>query len=221
MVSSAAGPATRLRSMRNTMKPICAIRLSVCAVLAFCALVLTTRADASSADVYRFYPQARVIAHVHLPDGAAGRVFFRQEGKTRYLYVQQRLRQGFTVVDVTKPGHPKLVNRVPLETRTVMGSGLVITETTYNQATENTSPAEGIRGDETVPESVHVLGISDPSRSRTVQTFDGVTSIVEDPARNLIYVVNGDGVWILPHQQGSRGHECGSSDAISPIPNCN
>ena len=110
------------------------------------------------------------------------------------------------------------------EDRRRVGSGLAISETPENSAIERTSlgtgNAEGPRGSDTVFESVRVLDVSDPAHPRTVQNFDGVTSILQDSARNLVYVANGDGVWIVSHQRVLRRHECNSSDAISPMPNC-
>ena len=87
------------------------------------------------------------------------------------------------------------------------------------QTYSRTGIGEGPHGSRVV-ESVRVLDVSDPAHPRTVQNFDGVTSILQDSARNLIYVANGDGVWIGSHQQVLRRHECSSSDAISPMPNC-
>ncbi len=81
---------------------------------------------------------------------------------------------------------------------------------------------EGSRGGGgSVPESIRVLDTSDPAHVRTVQTFSEVTSVVPDDARGLIYVANGDGIWILSHKRVLRRHECTSEDDISPIPNCN
>ncbi|MGA7381062.1 MAG: hypothetical protein WBX03_09435 [Terriglobales bacterium] len=147
-------------------------------------------------------------------------MFLRRAGRTLYLYVQRPSRQGFTVINVTKPGHPKLVKRVPLETLTVMGSGLMVTETPDQSRNVGTSPAEGTRTDNTGPEPVHVLTISDPDHPLTVQHFSGVTSVLPDDARGLIYVANREGIWVLSHQQALRRHECSSSDAISNMPDC-
>jgi hypothetical protein len=69
-------------------------------------------------------------------------------------------------------------------------------------------------------ESVRVLDVSDPAGPRTVRNFDGVTSILQDSARDLLYVANGAGIWIVSHQQVVHGHECNSSDALSDLPNC-
>ena len=127
------------------------------------------------------------------------------------------------MIDITKPERPKVVNQVPLENLTMVSFGLAIFETPENSATVGTSlangNAEGPHGSG-VLESVRVLDVSDPAHPRTVQNFDGVTSILQDSARNLLYVANGDGVWIVSHQQVLRSHECSSSDAISPLPNC-
>ncbi|HXY11571.1 MAG TPA: hypothetical protein VEI52_27300, partial [Terriglobales bacterium] len=67
---------------------------------------------------------------------------------------------------------------------------------------------------------VLILDVSDPAHPRKVQSFSGVTSILPDNARGMIYVANSDGIWILSHRQVLRSHPCSSSDAISPIPNC-
>ncbi|MGA8441878.1 MAG: hypothetical protein WB762_19810 [Candidatus Sulfotelmatobacter sp.] len=205
------------------MKRIFKTRSFGCTALALGALFAMTRTDASADDFYPSYLPAKVIAHLPL-SGGARQMFLQQEGRKRYLYVQQSSQQVVTVVDVTKPERPKVLNHMPHGNLTMVGSGLAISETPENSAPVRTSVvagnAEGPRGGGTVPESVRVLDVSDPAHPRTVQTFDGVTSILQDPARNLIYVANGDGVWIVSHQQVLRRHECSSSDEMSPMPNC-
>jgi len=203
------------------MKAICKTSRLIWAVPALGALFLTTCAVASSGEFYQSYPPAKVIAHLPLSGGAT-QLFLRQEGRTQYLYVQRPFQQGFTVIDVTKPGRPKVVPRVPLETRTVMGSGLMITKTPEHSATVNANGnPEDARAGGTVPESVHFLDVSDPAHPLTLQTSNGGTSVLADDARGLIYVANSKGIWILSHRQVLRRHQCSSSDAIAPIPNCN
>ena len=206
----------------NAMKTILKIRTLICIVLAVGALLSTPGADASDSDSYPSYLEAKVIAHLPL-SGGIRRMFLQQEGKRQFLYVQQPSQQGVTVIDITKPERPKVVNQVPLENLTMVSSGLAIFETPENSATVGaslaTGNAEGAHGSG-VLESVRVLDVSDPAHPRTVQNFDGVTSILQDSAQNLLYVANGDGVWIVSHQQVLHRHECSSSDAISPLPNC-
>jgi hypothetical protein len=206
----------------SAMKTILKIRTLICVVLAVGALSSTPGADASDSDFYPSYLEAKVIAHLPL-SGGIRRMFLQQEGRRQFLYVQQPSQQGVTVIDITKPERPKVVNQVSLENLTMVSFGLAIFETPENSATVGaslaTGNAEGPHGSG-VLESVHVLDVSDPAHPRTVQNFEGVTSILQDSVQNLLYVANGDGVWIVSHQQVLRQHECSSSDAISPLPNC-
>jgi hypothetical protein len=206
----------------NAMKTILKIRTLICVVLAVGALLSTPGAGASDSDSYPSYLEAKVIAHLPL-SGGIRRMFLQQEGRRQFLYVQQPSQQGVTVFDITKPERPKVVNQVPLENLTMVSFGLAIFETPENSATVGaslaTGNAEGLHGSG-VLESVRVLDVSDPAHPRTVQNFGGVTSILQDSAQNLFYVANGDGVWIVSHQQVLRRHECSSADAISPLPNC-
>ncbi|MGB6679324.1 MAG: hypothetical protein WBE44_21685 [Terriglobales bacterium] len=208
------------------MNMISKIESFACAALTLSgALLLAEPASATTSDFYPAYLQAKVVAHLPL-SGGVRQMFLQQEGRKQYLYVQQSSQQGFTVFDVTKAAKPKTVSYVPQEKLTMVGSGLAIAENPENRANAGDShlagSAEGTRGGGAIaPESVRVLDTSDPAHVRTVQTFNGVRSVVPDDARNLIYVANGDGIWILSHKQVLRRHECSSEDDISPIPNCN
>ncbi|HYW38470.1 MAG TPA: hypothetical protein VE957_10180 [Terriglobales bacterium] len=195
------------------------------AILALGTLLLAIRSYASPGDFYPSYPDAKVIAHLTLSGASPRQMFLQQAGRKQYLYLQQPAQEGFTVVDVTKPTKPKIVSHVPQENITMVSSGLAIAEKPDNSAAVGASRAvegaEGARGGGNGSESVRVLDVSDPVHPRTVQTFSGVTSVLPDNARSLIYVANGEGIWILSHQQVLRRHLCSSSDAISSaIPNC-
>jgi hypothetical protein len=149
-------------------------------------------------------------------------MFVQHEGRKTYLYVRQAAQKGLTVVDVTKPERPSVVNHMPQGNLTMLNSGLAISETPDSapRANPQRAAADGNSGT-AVPELVRVVDVSDPAHPRTIQTFDGVTSILRDDSRNLIYVANADGIWILSHQQVLRRHRCSSSDAISSaMPNC-
>jgi hypothetical protein len=149
----------------------------------------------------------------------------QQIGRKDYLYVRQPSRSGFTVIDVTKPTKPRVVSHVSQGTLTLLNSGLALSETPEKSTNGKVSYSIGDQhtgfGASNAPESVRVLNISDPVHPRTLETFDGVTSMVRDDARSLLYVANGEGIWIVSHKQVLRRHLCDSSDAISSaIPNC-
>jgi hypothetical protein len=214
-------PRTELQKDEH-MKTIFKIRTLTCLALTVGALLSTRGADASDTDSHPSYLPARVIAHLPL-SGGIRQMFLQQEGKRRFLYVQQPLQQGVTVIDITKPERLKLVSQVPPENLTMVSFGLAIFERSENSATVGASLATGNEVDPQgsgVAESVRVIDVSDPTHPRTVQNFDGVTSILLDSVQNLLYLANGDGVWVLSHQHVIRSYECSSSDAIAPLPNC-
>jgi hypothetical protein len=146
-------------------------------------------------------------------------MLLQQEGRRAYLYVRQASQQGYTVFDVTKPERPRLLNQLSQGNLTILDSGLAISETP-DTASSSPSVVDAGRAGSRTPESVRALDVSNPAHPRTVQTFEGVTSIVRDDASSLIYVANGNGIWILSQREVLRRHLCSSSDAISPMPNC-
>src|SRR5579864_6792745 len=54
---------------------------------------------------------ATVIAHLPLPQATGNQMLLQKENGRNYLYVQQASKQGFMVVDVTKPEKPNLLKR--------------------------------------------------------------------------------------------------------------
>jgi hypothetical protein len=202
------------------MKTICKTRGFACALLVLTAMFATMRADAFALDSSPSYLKARVIAHLPM-SGGARQMFFQQDGTREYLYVQQARQHGFTVIDVTKAAKPMVINQVSHGTLTLVGSGLAVTET-GNSSVVAAPNAAATRTDNALPaSSIRVLDVSDPAHLQTVRVFDGVTSILQDPARNLIYLADGGGVWIVSHPQVFHRHQCGSSDALSAMPSCN
>lgn len=197
--------------------------LMIAGAIVALATVLTTGLDASSGGFHPSYTDATVIAHLALSGTSARRMFLQRASQRQYLYVQQSFQEGFTVVDVTQPSKPKIVSHTPQENLTLVASGLAIAEGRGDSAAggaEQTGTAEGSRGGGSVSESLQMLDLSDPEHPRAAQTFDGVTSILADEADGLTYVANGEGIWIVSHQQVLTTHRCSSSDAISGDANC-
>jgi hypothetical protein len=54
---------------------------------------------------------ATVIAHLPLPQATGSQMLLQKEEGKQYLYVQQAAKQGFMVVDVSKPEKPSLLKR--------------------------------------------------------------------------------------------------------------
>jgi hypothetical protein len=178
--------------------------------------------------------QVAVIAHLPLPGAPVRQMFVQQEGTKQYLYIQQASKEGFTIIDVTKPARPGIIKREAFPTTAssgrlqMVGSGIALAEvpdkaSASANARHELAPTKGpgtpSGGQPT--ESVRVLDLSDPANPKTLQTFDGVTSILADDGRRLIYITNGDGLWILNHKQERPPlRPCGSEDAFSAIADC-
>jgi hypothetical protein len=155
-----------------------------------------------------------VVAHLPLARASVSQIFLQGHGDKQYLYIQQASEEGFTIVDVTKPNRPNVVNRVKLsnkasgETLQMVGVGLAIAQAPGAAGTEsarnNLTPAKGegtlgggTGGDQA--QFVRLLDLNDPANPRTLQTFDTVSSILLDDGQNLIYITNSEGLWILRH----------------------
>src|ERR1051326_5501500 len=46
-------------------------------------------------------------------------------------------------------------------------------------------------------QTVRIMDFSDPQHPKVARQFDGVTSISRDERRSLIFLANGEGIWIL------------------------
>ena len=166
---------------------------------------------------------AKVIAHLPLQDAPGSEMLLQSKGDKHYLYVQKASKQGFTVVDVTKPSIPVFVKPT--------GSSADATAGKLEMAGSDVALAEvpdrnskGVIHSSDYPtETVRVLDLTDPAHPKVIQTFTGVTSTLQDPSRGLIFLANNDGLWILRHpRQGitpaKTKKQCGSEDALAAMP---
>jgi len=181
--------------------------------------------------------RASVIAHLSVPGNPVSQLWLRQQGSKEYLYIRQTAQDGFTVVDVSQPERPTVVKDVTLpgkgsnEQVSMLGGGVALAETPDSSspggAQHELSPekSQAASGTRARTESIRVLDLSDPKNPRTLQTFDGVTKVLADDTRNLIYITNGEGLWILRHNplQESKKRSlppCDSESVFSPVVDC-
>lgn len=166
---------------------------------------------------------AKVIAHLPLKEAPGAEMLLQNRGDHQYLYVQKATKQGFMVVDVTKPSIPGLVatsgpaNDAPAGKLQIVGPDVGLAEVPDKNSKGVLHSAES------PTETVKLLDLSDPAHPKVIQTFTGVTSTLQDPGRGLIYLANNDGLWILRHPRpgiapAKSKHPCGSEDALSSMP---
>jgi hypothetical protein len=166
------------------------------------------------------YETAPVIAHLTLPGAPVTRVLLEEQEGRQYLYIEQDSWAGFTIVEVTKPNHPNVIKRVAWPGDSgrlqLVGTGLALVRAAGEES--------GTIGSGHSTESVSVLDLTDPANPRAVQSFVGVTSIVSDETRSLIYITNSEGLWVLRHKQKQAAvpiELCFSESAIvGDLQNC-
>jgi hypothetical protein len=175
-------------------------------------ILLTILAVISLASIATAEEPAKVIAHITLPGTAVRQMFLQQHEDRQYLYLQQGAH--FTVVDVTDPKNPTVIERVRSQgTLESIQSGLVLT-----MAPEKGSTAE--QPGSVPTQVVNVMDLSDPKHPRTIQTFSGVTSILPDDTRKLVFIADNKGLTVLSHEKPFRRPPCTSEDAMEPDPEC-
>ena len=191
--------------------------------LALAVAVVATSAPRVSANNKPTEVPAKVIAHLALKEAPGNEMLLQSKGDKQYLYVQKASKQGFTVIDVTKPVLPTLVNHGAQSSDATAGK-LEIVGPDVGLAEVPDKNAKGVlRNSDSPTETVKILDLSDPAHPKVLQTFTGVTSILQDPSRGLIYLANNDGLWILNHARpgltpAKKKRACGSEDAIASMP---
>jgi len=164
----------------------------------------------------------RLIAHLVLPGGPPSQMFLREQNGKEYLLIRQISEAGVTVVDVTKPTQPNIVKRTTWSNDTssgnleIVGGDLALEETPESTGRALTSANS--------KQTVLVLDINDATSPRVLESFSGVTSVLNDAVHNLVYITNGDGLWILRHQPDQslieQPHRCLSEDASNEVASC-
>jgi hypothetical protein len=191
----------------------------VAALLAF-FVVISPGASAKHRAANPALQPASVIAHLALPGAAVSQLELQQHGNKQYLYVETASKEGFAIVDVTKPDQPNVIKSEAWPNQASTGKLQMVNARLALAEAPDTATAEPISSTETLK----VLDLSDPANPRTVLTFSAVTSTLADDARSLVYITNSEGLWILKHQSqqelSSQTHACSSEDASNDVASC-
>jgi hypothetical protein len=166
---------------------------------------------------------ATVIAHLPLPQATGSQMLLQKENGKQYLYVQQATKQGFMVVDVTKPEKPSLLKRTAESNQATTGNmEMVSPDVAIAEAPEKT-PAT-LTSSSHPTETVRVLDLSDPRNPKTLETFTKVTGLLPDGGHSLMYLTNNEGLWILRYNHPSllepakKKPSCDSNSEIMSMP---
>ncbi len=155
--------------------------------------------------------QARVVAHI--PFTGLSSIDMAMQNKVNdkvYLYVQHSESQGISIIDISKPAEAKALGVIPWpdpasagkvsSKMNVTGDLAIIAETGPLPTPSSTSNGDLVLWD-----------LSNPAAPRVVQKFLGVVKWLQD-GRNFIYVLNGDGLWVVSKPADRQPEQTESSN---------
>src|SRR5580698_4667484 len=207
-----------LIAFRKSVAP-CALAFS----LLCCSIALASASAAEQPAPKPTDVPATVIAHLPLPQATGSEMLLQKENSKQYLYVQQAAKQGFMIIDVSRPEQPSLLKRTAeLNQPTAGDLQIVSPDVAIAEAPEKT--LETVTSSNHPTETVRVLDLSDPRNQKTLQTFSKVTSLLPDSRHGLIYLTNDEGLWILrynrpaPLEPAKKKPPCDSNAEIMAMP---
>jgi hypothetical protein len=124
-----------------------------------------------------------------------------------YLYVQHSKDQGISIIDVSKPAQAKTIGDIPWPDPAV-SSRMNLTGDLAIVAESEVLP---MRGSASTDDLV-LWDLSNPTAPRVVQKFSGVVKWLQDE-RNFIYVLNGEGLWIVSKPADRQSEQTESSNS--------
>lgn len=206
--------------MKLIPKSVVPKHASVVLSLLVCFAAVSPSASAKDRAVKPAPQPASVIAHLPLPGGPVNELVLQQRGSKQYLYVEQDSSEGVAIVDVTTPSQPNIIKREAWPNASSTGKLQMVGSRLALAAAPETATAETVSRTDTLK----VLDLNDPANPRTILSLSGVTSTLADDARNLVYIANNDGLWILkvqPEQAASyEPRACLSEDAFNEFASC-
>ena len=179
------------------------------AALALLTTVLVVSGGASAKDhkLKRSDSRAQVVAHISFAGlSAADMAMQKKVNDKYYIYVQHAKDQGISIIDISKPAQPKAVGVIPWPDSAlpgrmnVTGDLAIIAESGVLPMHSSTSNDDLVLWD-----------LSNPVAPRVVQKFSGVVKWLQDE-RNFIYVLNGDGLWVVSKPADRQPEQSESSN---------
>jgi hypothetical protein len=139
-----------------------------------------------------------VVAHVPLDRGPANQLFVREGPKNRiFLYIVHESGGAISVVDITQPARATLVRNVDAAQPVMRGRGVTAGTNTLIVESDQSQGAQAPLQRQTV----RLFDLSDPAMPRVALQFERVSTYVLDASRNLIFLVNYEGLWIIQHPE--------------------
>jgi uncharacterized secreted protein with C-terminal beta-propeller domain len=163
--------------------------------VALLTIVLVVTLSSASAKEHKIKASgmaSQVVAHISFTGlSTVDMAMQEQVGDKRYLYVQHPRDEGISVVDVSEPAKPKVVQVIPWPDPAV-SSHMNVTGNVALISENEVLPVH----DATTKDDLVLWDLSNPVAPQVVKKFSGVVRFLQDN-RNFIYVLNSDGLWVI------------------------
>jgi hypothetical protein len=180
----------------------------ISSTLAILSIALVVTVSSASAKEHR--PKgpgagSQVVGHISFAGLSVVDMAMQKKVNDKYyLYVQHSKDQGISIIDISNPAQPKAVGLIPwpdpaVSSRMNLTGDLAIIAESEALATRNPSNDDLVLWD-----------LSNPAAPRVVQKFSGVVKWLQDE-RNFIYVLNGEGLWVVSKPADRQAEQSESS----------
>lgn len=129
-----------------------------------------------------------VIAHIPLSGSHVVHLTMGTHWRRDYIYLDRGSGSPVVVFDVTHPAAPKETGTLAIPSQGARGDVTAVVGTAVLVGSVEPAPA---------PQAVTIMSFADAEHPKVVQQFSGVTAMLKDEARGLIYLANPDGLWVL------------------------
>ena len=171
-------------------------------------LIATSGASAKEHKANAVDSSARVVAHIPFEGLSTVDMTMQKRANGKYyLYVQHSKDQGISILDISQPNQAKAIGVMPWPNPTT-SSRMNVTGDLAIIAENTTLPARRSASDD----DLELWDLSNPAAPRVVQKFSGVIKWLQDE-RDFIYVLNGDGLWIVSKPADQKPGKSESSDS--------
>jgi hypothetical protein len=179
---------------------------STLAILTIALVVTVSSASGKDHKPKGSVAASQVVAHISFSGLSAVDMAMQKKVNDKYyLYVQHSKDQGISIIDISNPAQPKAVGIIPWPDPAVW-SRMNLTGDLAIIAESEALPTRNPSNDDLV-----LWDLSNPAVPRVVQKFSGVVKWLQDE-RNFIYVLNGEGLWVVSKPADRQAEQTESSN---------
>lgn len=136
--------------------------------------------------------EIRVLSHVVLEDGPITNFFITRHYSSSYLYAERGSGKPVMLVDVTNGAKPMVLGNMEYASNSSESLTLVA-----GTAALVASTPHALQALPSAPQTLRIMDFSDPRNPKVAHEFTGVTAMARDDSRGLVFLADGNGIWIL------------------------